>query len=112
MSMRVDPITGRVTYLGTGIGDLAAAKKDLRRRFGQRPLEPVQVRPGAYFYVTIRAGSRSARLAGPYVSHMTALTKVPEIQRRAMQARPDDCAFAAFGTASIPGRPRKTRFGR
>ena len=30
MSVKIDDFSGRVTYLGTGIGDLEAAKRDLK----------------------------------------------------------------------------------
>jgi hypothetical protein len=73
--------------------------------------EPVVSRPGARFYVTIREGRRVGWLLGPYASHMTALANVERGRRLAMEARPDQAGFAAFGTASYPGIIR-TVFGR
>jgi len=91
----------RRDYLGTGIADLDAAKRYLRRKFGSRPLEPIVRRPGAKFYVTARRGARTAFLLGPYISHMTALAAVPRA-RRALRERYPHEAFLAVGTASTP----------
>ena len=71
----------RTTYLGTGIGTLAGAKRYLRNKWSQSPLPAIVRRPGARFYVTARRGKQTAYLLGPYVSHMTALAKVPQAQR-------------------------------
>ncbi len=101
----------RTTYLGTGIGDLPAAKRYLRRKFGDRPLPPIQRRPSARFYVTVRSGARVGWLLGPYVSHMTALAAIPRARRLAHDASPDQAAFAGFGTASRPDTI-PTIFGR
>lgn len=100
----------RVTYLGTGIGDLTAAKRYLRRTYNQGLPEPVVSRPGARFYVSIRTGRRVGFLLGPYASHMTALANVRRGRDLAIQADPS-AAFAAFGTASHP-RTVPTVFGR
>lgn len=97
---------GRVTYLGTGISNLKAAKRDLRNRFRQAPLEPVQQRPGRLFYVSARRGGRTVLLLGPYVSHMTALERAPRA-RGALGRVP----FVAVGTCSLP-TSEPTRFGR
>jgi hypothetical protein len=99
----------RTTYLGTGIGDLAAAKKYLRRKFRQSPLPPIVHRPGARFYVTARRGRRTAFLLGPYVSHMTALAAVP--RAKAIIRDRDPYASIAVGTASLPYTVL-TKFGR
>lgn len=88
-----------------------AARRDLRRRFRSTPLPPVQSRPGARFYVTVRDGSRTAALLGPYVSHMTALAAVPRGEALARAAFPDETEFASFGTASLL-KTIRTRFGR
>jgi hypothetical protein len=104
-------ISDRVTYLGTGIGDLKAAKRYLRNKFRERPLEPIVSRPGARFYVTVRSGQRLGYLLGPYVSHMTALAAVPRARRLAEAANPSQAAFASFGTTSRPDT-RPTLFGR
>lgn len=88
-----------------------AAKRDLRARFREQPMPPVESRPGARFYVTIQRGRSVGYLLGPYVSHMTALAKVPEGRRLAQAANPGQAAFAAFGTASRPDT-RPTVFGR
>jgi hypothetical protein len=87
----------RVTYLGTGIADLEAAKRYLRDKFRQAPLEPIQRRPGARFYVSARVGRKTALLYGPYVSHMTALAKVPAARQRLAES-----AFASVGTCNAP----------
>lgn len=89
----------------------AATKRALRATFRQPPLPPIQRRPGARFYVTIRCGHQVGYLLGPYVSHMTALTAVPRARRLAQTASPGQAAFAAFGTASRPDT-RPTVFGR
>lgn len=81
MSVQEDPFSGRLSYLGTGIGNLAAAKSYLRRKWNKGQPEAIQVRPGHRFYVTLRAGRRSALLLGPYVSHMTAIAVVPRARR-------------------------------
>ncbi len=106
MFTREDPFTGRVTYGHTGIANLRAAKKSLRNRFRKTPLEPVQVRPGHRFYVSARWGRRTVLLLGPYVSHMTALERVPlgwQLLR--------GVAFGSVGTCSHP-ETLPTRFGR
>lgn len=105
-------------YLGTGIRDLKAAKRYLRRKWNQGPPEPVIRRPGCRFYVTAKCGGKAYALLGPYVSHMTALVAVVRAQRlldRAQVGDPDvDTSFAemtpfarlrpftAVGTASAP----------
>jgi hypothetical protein len=86
-------------------------RRELRRRWNQGPVQPVVTRPGARFYVTIRDGARVGWLLGPYASHMTALSNVDRGRRMAMASRPDQAAFAAFGTASYPATLR-TVFGR
>lgn len=100
----------RLTYLGTGIADLDAAKKYLRNKFRSTPLEPIVCRPGARFYVSVRRGGRSALLLGPYVSHMTALANVSRARRLAAE-RGVDLTFAAVGTASTMDT-RATVYGR
>jgi hypothetical protein len=86
-------------------------KAELRRRWSQGVPEPVVSRPGARFYVTVRLDSRVGFLLGPYASHMTALGNVERGRRLAEAFRPDQAAFASFGTASHPATLR-TRFGR
>jgi hypothetical protein len=107
----IDEYGDRVTYLGTGIGTLPAAKRYLRDKWRQAPMPAIVSRPGARFYVTIRHGASTGFLLGPYVSHLTALANVPRARRMAYDARPDEAVFAAFGTASLPVS-RTTRFGR
>jgi hypothetical protein len=105
-------MSDRETHLGTGIADLDAAKRYLRHKWGQGQPEPVQVRPGARFYVTLRQGRRTALLLGPFVSHMTALERVPRARRLAQEAYPNSSfGFASFGTASLLDT-QPTRFGR
>jgi hypothetical protein len=99
----------RVNYLDTGIGTLAAARRYLRRKWGQAPLPPIERRPGARFYVTARQGARVAYLLGPYVSHMTALAAVPRGERLLRQVYPS--LWLQVGTASLPVTV-PTRFGR
>jgi len=100
----------RITYLGTGIADLAAAKRYLRSKFNQRPLEPILRRPGARFYVTARRGRRTAFLLGPYVSHMTALADVPRGRRLVRDRFPFEFDVAVGTTSILTTVP--TRFGR
>jgi hypothetical protein len=114
---RPDP-EERPNCLGTGIPDLKAAKRYLRRKFTQgRPEEIIQ-RPGARFYVTARIGRHTYALLGPYVSHMTALAAIPRAERLLTAAEvgePDPDVsfqgmypfarlhpFTALGTASAP----------
>ena len=101
---------GRRDYLGTGIANLDAAKRYLKRKFNRGPLEPIQRRPGARFYVTARRGRQTAFLLGPYISHMTALAAVPRARRALREQYPHE-AFLAVGTASAPDTLR-TVFGR
>lgn len=68
-------------------------------------------RPGARFYVTIRDGGRVGLLLGSYASHMTTLGQVERGRRLAMAMRPEQAAFASFGTASHPATVA-TVFGR
>jgi len=86
-------------------------RRQLRRRWSQGIPEPVVSRPGARFYVTIRDGDRVGFLLGPYASHMTALGNLERGRRLAMARRPDQAAFASFGTASHP-HTIVTVFGR
>jgi hypothetical protein len=102
--------TERTTYLGTGIGNLEAAKRYLRRKFNQGLPEPVASRPGARFYVSMRRGRRSCLLLGPYVSHMTAQANVERGRRLAIDLS-SGAAFCTFGTASTADT-RPTMFGR
>lgn len=93
-------------YLHTGIRNLAAAKRDIRRRHNRGLPEAPVSRPGARFYVTVRNGRRSIPLLGPYSSHMIALSNVA--RGRALACARDPFASAyAFGTASttdtLPG---------
>ncbi len=102
----------RVDCLGTGIADLDAAKRYLRRRWNQGPPESVATRPGARFYVTLRQGRKTALLLGPFVSHMTAIERVDRARRLAQETYPAaSFGFASFGTASLPDT-RPTLFGR
>ncbi|HKT02004.1 MAG TPA: hypothetical protein VJT31_20955 [Rugosimonospora sp.] len=96
----------RVTYYGTGIANERAARRYLHHKFKQAPLEPIQRRPGARFYVSARLSQRTALLYGPYVSHMTALANVPAARRRLAHT-----AFVAVGTCSAPVT-LPTRYGR
>ena len=107
---------GRRDYLGTGIANLDAAKRYLRRKWNSGPLEPVVRRPGARFYVTARRGRQTAFLLGPYISHMTALTALTALTavpraRRALREQYPHEAFLAVGTASTPNT-LTTVFGR
>jgi hypothetical protein len=95
----------RQDFYGTGIADEPAARRYLRRKFNQGPLEPIRRRPGARFYVSAR-GRRTVLLLGPYVSHMTALERVP----RARGLLPG-VVFVAVGTCSAP-TTLPTRYGR
>jgi hypothetical protein len=99
----------RPDFYGTGIADERAARRYLRDKFGQRPLEPIQRRPGARFYVTARLGQRTAFLLGPYASHMTALSNVERGRRLARDYRDTD--LASYGTSSYPDT-LPTLFGR
>jgi hypothetical protein len=92
-----------------GISNEWAAKRDLRRRFRQRPLEEPMLRAGARFYVTARVGRRAAYLAGPYATHMAALSVVP--CARELLRDWSERAFVSIGTASSPGTVA-TAFGR
>ena len=97
-------------YLRTGIRNLEAAKRYLRRKFNRGVLEPIASRPGARFYVTARSGRRAAFLLGPYSSHVIALAHVERGRRLAYQ-HVRDAIFYAYGTASSP-ETRETVFGR
>lgn len=98
-------------HLGTGIRHHRGARRDLKRRFGRGVLEPLVRRPGARFYVTARIGRRTAYLLGPYISHMTALSRVPRAQQLISERYQGFDAWVSVGTASradtIP-----TRLGR
>lgn len=72
-----------------GISNEWYARRDLRRRFRQAPAEVPVVRRGARFYVSARLGNRAVFLAGPYASHMSALSAVPFA--RVMDGRPVVC---------------------
>lgn len=99
-----DGCEGRATYLGTGIANLEAAKRYLKRKFNRGPLEPVQSRPGEFFFVTAYRGrGHAAFLLGPYVSHMTALANVPRARRLAREGG-YDLGWLPVGTASSPRR--------
>jgi hypothetical protein len=97
-------------YLRTGIRNLEAAKRHLRRKFSQGVPEPIASRPGARFYITARSGRRAAFLLGPYSSHVIALTHVERGRRLAYECD-RDTVFYAHGTASSPVT-RETVFGR
>jgi hypothetical protein len=86
-------------------------RRDLRRRWNQGLPQQVVRRPGARFYVTIRDGDRVGFLLGPYACHMTALANVERGRQLAIALRPDQAAFATFGTASHP-HTLSTVFGR
>ena len=86
-------------------------RRELRRKWREARTEEPKPRPGARFYVTVRDGRRVGFLLGPYASHMTALANVRRGRLLAEDARPDETAFASFGTASCP-RTRRTVFGR
>ena len=96
----------RVTYYGTGIADERAARRYLHHKFREQPLEPIQRRPGHRFYVSARLGRRTVLLYGPFVSHMTALERVPAARRRLRHT-----AFVVVGTCSTPVT-LPTRYGR
>jgi hypothetical protein len=86
------------------------ANRALKRQHGASPLETPTNRPGGRFYVTVRDGSRTGFLLGPYASHIMA--QMHESRgRKLAQAAVSDAAFYTFGTASLP-RSRKTVFGR
>jgi hypothetical protein len=82
----------------------------LRRKYGTGPMEAPTTRPGARFYVTVRDGSRTGLLLGPYASHIIAQSHEARGRKLAQDAVPS-AAFYSFGTASLP-RSRKTVFGR
>lgn len=94
-------------HLGTGIRNVRAARRYLRRKWSEGRPEPIAYRPGARFYVT---GAR-AFLLGPYVSHMTALAAVPRGRRLAAASGGMTVEFGAYGTASCPDAI-PTRYGR
>ncbi|MGK5677643.1 hypothetical protein [Actinoplanes sp. URMC 104] len=98
-------------YLGTGINDLDAAKRYLRRRFRQDPLPRIKRRPGARFYVVARHSGRTVLLLGPYVSHMTALANVERGRRLAVDRFSDEMTWATVGTMSA-AKTYPTTFGR
>lgn len=102
----------RVSYYGTGIANEKAARRYLRDKFRQRPLEEkLIVRAGARFYVSVRDGARSGFLLGPYASHMMALMNVA--RGRSLAEESSNRAWSyAFGTASALGPNLKTVFGR
>ena len=101
---------GRGWY-GTGILNEKAARRYLRRKFSSYPLPPIEVRPGARFYVTARDGKRSALLLGPYVSHMTALANVDRGRRLTRESGHWRASFMDYGTASLL-TTEPTVFGR
>lgn len=105
---RETPLDG---YLHSGIRNLTAAKRSIRDRFNRGVLEPIQRRLGARFYVTARAGGRTALLLGPYASHMVALIHVARGKRLAHEHAGRDAVFASFGTVSL-SESRRTVFGR
>jgi hypothetical protein len=82
-------------------------QRDLKRRFRESPLPPIQIRPQARFYVSMIDGPRKALLLGPYASHMTALANVGRGRRLAIERYP----FATYGTASA-ATTLPTAFGR
>lgn len=106
---QVCPWSGRVTWLGTGIADLKAAKRYLKKRHNLRPLPPIERRPGARWYVTARTGHKAAFLLGPYSSHVTALANVSRGQ--ALASERYGSHFLTIGTASTI-TTRTTIFGR
>lgn len=124
MSVQVDEDSGRVTYLGTGIADLKAAKRHLRRKFRREQLGPVERPTPAWlatyldeplaacrrFYVSVAQGSLWAPMMGPYASHLVALMHVPEA-KVLVNKRYHDAAFVAVGTCSTPDT-LAARFGR
>lgn len=69
--------------------------------------------PPGEINVTIRElpAGRVGWLLGPYASHMTALANVERGRQLAEDLRPDQAAFAYFGTASHP-HTLPTVFGR
>jgi hypothetical protein len=89
-------------HLGSGIRNLDAARRSIRRRYGQGAPEPIARRPGARFYVTARSGRRTAYLLGPFASHMTAQAAVPRARQELHSRYPHDAPWMALGTASRP----------
>ena len=63
-----------------------------------------------HFYVDMVDGPRMWLLAGPYPTHEAALAKVDQAREKAVTADPFK-HFAAIGTCSQPGAPRKTVLG-
>ncbi len=99
-------------HLKTGIRHHRAARRYLRRKFGQSAhRRPITRCPGARFYVTGRAGVRVVYLLGPYVSHMTALERVPQACRQLAEQFPHEVPWLRVGTASRPDTVA-TRLGR
>ncbi|HEX5119837.1 MAG TPA: hypothetical protein VFW65_32020 [Pseudonocardiaceae bacterium] len=96
----------RPDFLGTGIANLDAAKRYLRRKFNEGQRDPIMSRPGALFYVSAHQGRRTALVLGPFVSHMTALERVDSVRR--VVGGP----FVAVGTCSLPAPGQRTLFGR
>ena len=93
-----------------GIANEDAAKRDLKRRFGSRPLETPVSRPGARFYVTARRGNQVAWLMGPYSSHVGAQTALPQARQLLADKYPHE-EFMSIGTASR-AETVQTVFGR
>ncbi len=98
-------------HLGSGIRHHRGARRDLRRRFGRQRPEPVVRRAGARFYVTAQQGRRIVYLMGPFVSHMTALARVPRARQLLAERYPCDAPWVSVGTGSRPDAV-PTRFGR
>ena len=89
-------------FYGTGIRSERAARRYLRRKFNEGGTTPVQPKAGHRFYVTARRGTGAAFLAGPYGSHLSALSAVASVRDLAREKHPGLFAFASFGTASAP----------
>jgi hypothetical protein len=66
--------------------------------------------PGRAFYASVRNGSRTGLLAGPYATHGEALAALPQAHDRVLAADPF-AWFYAFGTLQA-NDGHATAFGR
>ena len=90
----------RVDYLVTGIADPTAAKRYLRNKHRQQPIEPEDTPPSWRSYVSVVSGSRRGFLLGPYASNMMAMMNVSRAKTLARAADPW-ADFYGYGTCSM-----------
>lgn len=109
--LMLDDCDGRIDFLGTGITNLKAARRYLKRKWNQGIPEPVTARLGHRFYTSIESGPRRGMLTGPYASHMMARMHKDRARDMALAFGGPEVAFGAYGTASSP-RTLRTAFGR